>query len=93
MHGFFINHMFTNIHRFGLLIFMIKSIGDHYRIYGLVIVKIAKQSLVLDYGFSNATFETTNHAFTHLHSFKFLNINLHSIIELQIKMFGFKDRF
>jgi hypothetical protein len=26
---------------------MIKSIGDNYRIYGLIIVKIAKNSLVL----------------------------------------------
>jgi hypothetical protein len=34
---------------------MIKSIGDNYRIYGLIIVKIAKESLVLDYGLSNAT--------------------------------------
>jgi hypothetical protein len=42
---------------------MIKSIGDNYRIYGLIIVKIAKKSLVLDYGLSNATFETPNHAF------------------------------
>jgi len=42
---------------------MIKSIEDNYRIYGLIIVKIAKTSLVLDYGLSNATFETLNHAF------------------------------
>jgi hypothetical protein len=40
---------------------MIKTIGDNYGIYGLIIVKIAKKSLVLDYGFSNATFETPNH--------------------------------
>jgi len=45
---------------------------------------------VLNCGLSNATFETPNYAFTHLHSFKFLNINLSSI-ELQIEMFGFKD--
>jgi hypothetical protein len=56
----------------------------------LIIVKIAKKSLVLDYGLSNPNFETTTHAFIHLHSFKFLNINLSSI-ELQIEMFGFKD--
>jgi hypothetical protein len=43
---------------------MIKIIVDNYRIYGLIIVKIAKKLLVLDYGFSNATFETRNHAFT-----------------------------
>jgi len=42
---------------------MIKNIGDNYRIYGLIIVKIAKTLLVLDYGFSNASFETLNHAF------------------------------
>ncbi len=42
---------------------MIKSIQDNYKIYGLIIVKIAKKLLVLDYGFSNATFETPNHAF------------------------------
>jgi hypothetical protein len=69
---------------------MIKRIEDNHRIYGLIIVKTAKKSLVLDYGLSNVIFETTNHVFTHLHSFKFLNINLSSI-ELQIKMFGFKD--
>jgi hypothetical protein len=43
---------------------MIKSIGDYYRIYDLIIVKIAqKKSLVLDYELSNATFEPLNHAF------------------------------
>jgi hypothetical protein len=42
---------------------MIKNIGDNYRIYGLIIVKTTKKSLVLDYGLSNATFETPNHAF------------------------------
>ncbi len=42
---------------------MIKSIGDSYKIYGLIIVKIAKKSLVLDYGFSNAISKTPNHAF------------------------------
>jgi hypothetical protein len=36
---------------------MIKSIGDNYRIYGLLIVKTVKKSLMLDYGLSNATFE------------------------------------
>jgi hypothetical protein len=44
---------------------MIKKIGDNYRIYGLIVVKIAKKSLVLDYRLSNAIFETPNHAFTH----------------------------
>jgi hypothetical protein len=42
---------------------MIKSIGDNYKIYGLIIVKIIKKSLMLDYGFSNATFEPPNHVF------------------------------
>jgi hypothetical protein len=41
---------------------MIKIIGDKYRIYGLIIVKTTKKLLVLDYGLSNATFETSNHA-------------------------------
>jgi hypothetical protein len=40
---------------------MIKSIGNNYRNYGLIIVKTAKKSLVLNYGLSNATFETPNH--------------------------------
>jgi hypothetical protein len=43
---------------------MIKIIGDNYRIYGLIIVKLPKKSLMLDNGFSNATFEPPNHAFT-----------------------------
>jgi hypothetical protein len=42
---------------------MNKSIGDNYRTYGLIIVKIVKESLVLDYGLSSATFETPNHVF------------------------------
>jgi hypothetical protein len=42
---------------------MIKSIRDNYRIYGLIIVKTTKKSLVLDYGLSNATFETLNRVF------------------------------
>jgi hypothetical protein len=45
---------------------MIKTIGDNYRIYGLIIIKTAKELLMLDYGISNATFETPNHAFTPL---------------------------
>jgi hypothetical protein len=49
---------------------MIKNIRDNYRIYALIIVKIAKKSLVLDYGFSNATFEKPNHVFA-------LNYNLY----------------
>jgi hypothetical protein len=44
---------------------MIENIGDSYRIYGLIVVKIAKTSLVLDYGLSNATFESPNHVFAH----------------------------
>jgi hypothetical protein len=42
---------------------MIKSMGDNYRTYGLIIVKTAKKPLVLDYGLSNTTFEPLNHAF------------------------------
>jgi hypothetical protein len=42
---------------------MIKNIGDNYRIYALIIVKTTKKSLMLDYGLSNATFETPNHVF------------------------------
>jgi hypothetical protein len=42
---------------------MIKNIGDNYRIYGLIIIKIAKKSLVLNYGLSSVTFETLNPAF------------------------------
>jgi hypothetical protein len=42
---------------------MIKNIGDNYRIYGLIIIKTAEKSLVLDYRLSNATFETPNHGF------------------------------
>jgi len=44
---------------------MIKNIGDNYRIYGLIIVKITKKSLVLDYRLSNAIFETPNLVFAH----------------------------
>jgi hypothetical protein len=43
---------------------MIKSIRDNYRIYGLIIVEIAKKLIFLDYGLSNTTFEALNHAFT-----------------------------
>jgi hypothetical protein len=42
---------------------MVKSIGDNYKIYGLIIVKIIKKLLVLNYGLSSATFETPNHVF------------------------------
>jgi hypothetical protein len=49
---------------------MIKSIGDNYKIYGLIIVETAKKSLVLDYELSNATFETPNHAFTLCQTFE-----------------------
>ncbi len=48
-----------------MLIFFIKSIGDNYRIYGLIIVKTIKKLLMIDYGLSNATFEPPNHVFTH----------------------------
>jgi hypothetical protein len=43
---------------------MIKSIGDDYSIYGLIIVKLQFFLLMLDYGLSNATFEPLNYAFT-----------------------------
>jgi hypothetical protein len=54
---------------------MIKIIGDNYMIYGLIIVKTIKKSLMLDDGLSNATFEPLNHAFTQtcncIHGFLF----------------------
>jgi len=43
---------------------MVKRIGDNYRIYGLIIVKTTKKSLMLDYKLSNVSFETPNRAFT-----------------------------
>jgi hypothetical protein len=46
---------------------MIKSIGDNYR---FEIVKAIKESLVLDYGLSNATFEPPNRAFTPINVIK-----------------------
>jgi hypothetical protein len=49
---------------------MIKSIGDNYKIYGLIIVKIAKKLLMLNYGLSNAIFETPNHTFALLKEHK-----------------------
>jgi hypothetical protein len=42
---------------------MIKITRNNYRIYGFKIVKTAKTLLMLDYGFSNATIGTLNHAF------------------------------
>jgi hypothetical protein len=60
----------------GLLIFMIKSIGDDYKIYGLIIVKIEKKSLMLNHGLSNATFETSNHTFALLKEHKELQVHL-----------------
>ncbi len=48
---------------------MIKSIGGNYSIYGLIIVKtIKKNHLVVDYGFSNTTFEPPNHVFAQTHN-------------------------
>jgi len=44
---------------------MIKSTGDNYRIYGLIIVKLVKKLLMLNYGFSNTTFEPLNYVFTY----------------------------
>jgi len=43
---------------------MVKSIGDNYRIYGLIIVKTTKKLLMLEYKLSNVSFETPNCAFT-----------------------------
>ncbi len=63
LHGFFDQSHVQGYSQVDLLIFRIKSIGDNYRIYGLIIVNIAKKLLVLDYGLSNAAFETPNHAF------------------------------
>jgi hypothetical protein len=54
---------------------MIRNITDNCRIYGLIIVKIAKKSLMLDYGLSNATFETPNHAFAHPQSWNSISYN------------------
>jgi hypothetical protein len=55
---------------------MIKSIVVIYRIYDLIIIKNIKKSLVLDYGFSNVTFEPFNHAFTFHPFFKDLILHL-----------------
>jgi len=43
-----------------------KNIGNNYKIYDLIIVKIVKKSLMLNYGLSITTFETCNHASTQL---------------------------
>jgi hypothetical protein len=43
---------------------MIKNLENNYRIYGLIIVKTTKKSIMLNYGLSNATFETSNHPLT-----------------------------
>jgi hypothetical protein len=51
---------------------MIKSIKDNCKIYGLIIDKTTKKSLMLSYGLLNATFETLNHAFTPLSSLAYL---------------------
>ncbi len=60
---FLINHMFKNIHRLGLSIFMAKNIRDNYRIYGLIIIKSLKKKS-LDYELSNVTVVPLDHAFT-----------------------------
>jgi hypothetical protein len=60
---FLINHTFRIFIGWLINIYDLQNRG-YYRIYGLIIVKSAKKLLVLDYGFSNATFETPNHAFT-----------------------------
>jgi hypothetical protein len=69
---------------------MIKSIGDNYGIYGLIIVKIKKtKSLMLDHELSKTTFEPANHAFTflpphcassHDATFTFIFYSLHIIV-------------
>jgi len=68
---------------------MIKSIGDNYRIYDLIIVKtILKKSLVLDYGFSNATFETPNHAFIHIETlYAFIYISFPFLLNIMHNTF------
>jgi hypothetical protein len=53
---------------------MIKIIRDNYRIYGLIIVKTTKKSLVLDYGLLNTTFETPNHVFIHAYIYGICSI-------------------
>jgi hypothetical protein len=45
---------------------MIKSVRDNYKIYGLIIAKTKKKSLVLNYGLWNITFEPPNHDFAHV---------------------------
>jgi hypothetical protein len=42
---------------------MIKSIRDYYNIYCLLIVKIAKKMLMLNYVLSKITFEPPKHVF------------------------------
>jgi hypothetical protein len=53
---------------------MIKNIRDNYRIYGLIIVEIAKKLILLDYGLSNTTFKIPNHSpktiYSHINDYK-----------------------
>ncbi len=65
---------------------MIKSIRDNCKIYGSTIVKIAKKSLMLDYGFSNATFETPNHDLAHV-AFLIMFLPLLKITSLDMTSF------
>jgi len=66
LHDFFDQSHVRDIHR------LIKRTVNNYKIYGLIIVKIAKKSLVLDYGLSNVTFETLNHAFALIKVYNFI---------------------
>ncbi len=80
LHGIFLSITCLGIFIISLLIFMIKNIGVNYRIYGLIIIKTTKKSLMLDYGLSNTTFEPLNHAFAPRH-FKGARSIAHSLGE------------
>jgi hypothetical protein len=55
-------------------------------IYGLIIVKNTKKSLVLDHGFSNATFEPPNHVFA-LDKFESNPMNINDLLTHFIQCF------
>jgi hypothetical protein len=62
---------------------MIKNIGDNNRIYDLIMVKIAKKSLMLNYGLSNTIYEKPTHAFA-LKAFKVVGDPILGIEKLPI---------
>ncbi len=66
---------------------MIKSIGDNYRIYGLIIVKTTKKLHMLNYALSNATFETLNTAFILCQTFEKLFIIYLKLNKTQLSNF------